>query len=424
MGVTHLIGGLQVSGVPTMGINGLPASTGNYWFVNSVSGSDGNTGAADSPLATTKQATTLAAAGDVVVWEPGHAETIVGAAGIALNKAGVTYWGLGSGKNAPTFTSTTSTAATMTISGANVAVGGAVNTVCNIASQVTFWSISAAQVSLTATHYDTSSSVGAISYVTTTAAADNLALNITYVGFTASSIGTAMLSLVGTDTGNITVDAYGAWSTAVVNFITTASTNVQIQGLFYNYNTSITKDVVDTVGGSTWTVQGYDGIGGVAIDGGSGKAIASSDVSSVVGQAETGAVSTNVGTMVTGATIFTVAGGPIMVTGLVSICQTANDTTASTLQYATASTLGSLAGTISGATATLASAVIGTVVTLIGTALSTAPVISATGVGLMTITPIVVQPGTIKLTIGVGSTTGTWKHYIRYKPMVAGVTVV
>lgn len=51
MGITHL-SGLEVAGVPTMGIAGAPLFTGNWYFVNPAAGSDGNTGAADSPLAT------------------------------------------------------------------------------------------------------------------------------------------------------------------------------------------------------------------------------------------------------------------------------------------------------------------------------------------------------------------------------------
>lgn len=433
MGVTHLLGGLQVSGVPTMGMNGLPASTGNFWFVNSVFGSDGNTGAADNPFATTKQAILAASAnnGDVIVWEAGHAETIIAAGGVTVNKAGLTFWGLGEGRTAATFTSTTSTAATFLISSANTVVGGNVNCICNIASQVTFFSVTAAQVSIAASMLDTSSAVGMITDVTATAAATNLNLNITHLGFTASAIGTVMISLAGVVNANVVLNAYGAWSTAVVNFITTACVNVQISGQFYNFNTSITKDVVDTVGGSTWTVTGFDGIGGVTFDGGSSKTPASSDASasipqitSIFNMQEQGALSANAGTMVTGATIFTVAGGPILVTGLCSVCQTANNATASTLQYEAISTLGTLTGTISGASATLASAVAGTVVALQGIALATAPVIGTTGVQLGSAVPIVVQAGTINIVVGVGSTTGTWKHYIRYQPLATGVTVV
>ena len=51
MGITHL-SGLEVAGIPTMGMSGLPLTTGNVFFVDYVNGSDGNTGSADSPLQT------------------------------------------------------------------------------------------------------------------------------------------------------------------------------------------------------------------------------------------------------------------------------------------------------------------------------------------------------------------------------------
>ena len=51
MGITHL-SGLEVAGVPTMGMGGAPLFTGNWYFVDPANGSDGNTGAADNPLAT------------------------------------------------------------------------------------------------------------------------------------------------------------------------------------------------------------------------------------------------------------------------------------------------------------------------------------------------------------------------------------
>ncbi len=46
-GFTNFPGGITSMGVPMLG-NGVPASFGNYWFVNSDSGSDGNTGKSTS----------------------------------------------------------------------------------------------------------------------------------------------------------------------------------------------------------------------------------------------------------------------------------------------------------------------------------------------------------------------------------------
>ena len=133
--------------------------------------------------------------------------------------------------------------------------------------------------------------------------------------------------------------------------------------------------------------------------------------------------------MVNADTIFTITGGPIEILGLQSVCVTANNTTASTLQYQSVPTLGD-AATFSGASASLALAGtgVGATVTLNPTALSTAPdIVAGTSGGLSlganVANRIIVQPGTIKIVIGVGSTTGTWRHHIAYVPLGAGVTV-
>jgi len=188
------------------------------------------------------------------------------------------------------------------------------------------------------------------------------------------------------------------------------------------YNSGVTdgsKDVVDTVGGSTWYGSVQDGSAGITLEGGSGAPFVGSDS----GGAD-GAATTSTAAMVNGNTLFTIANGPIEIISLLSICQTPNDATASTLQYQSASTLGALTQTISGASATLASAVAGSSVVWQGTALATAPVVNANGAGIIaTNGGIFVPAGTIKVVIGVGSTTGTWKHYIRYRPFGANVTV-
>lgn len=127
--------------------------------------------------------------------------------------------------------------------------------------------------------------------------------------------------------------------------------------------------------------------------------------------------------MVNADVIFTIVNGPIIIVDLLSVCKTANNTTASTLQYQSVpSGAGMTATTISGATTTLASVALGTTLRLAPTALTTAPTIileSAGGVslGLNVANRVLVHQGTIKLVIAVGSTTGTWKHYLRYIPL-------
>jgi len=124
--------------------------------------------------------------------------------------------------------------------------------------------------------------------------------------------------------------------------------------------------------------------------------------------------------MVNGNTIFTVS-APILIFGLVSTCVTANDGTASTVQYSVTPTVGS-AQTISAASGSVASAAAGATVSLIGTALSTAAVYNANGPNLSMTAPIYCPAGTITVVIGVGSTTGTWKHTICYWPLAGNST--
>ena len=125
--------------------------------------------------------------------------------------------------------------------------------------------------------------------------------------------------------------------------------------------------------------------------------------------------------MVNADTKFTITGGPIQIMDLLSVCVTANDATASTMQWQSNPTVGT-ATTITGATATLASATAGTTVLIQPTALTTAPVIVAASagglhLGLVAQNHIIVKEGTLKTVIGVGSTTGTWYHCLRYVPL-------
>ena len=128
--------------------------------------------------------------------------------------------------------------------------------------------------------------------------------------------------------------------------------------------------------------------------------------------------------MVNGNTIFTVTGGPILIQALVSLCVTANNGTASTLQYSVTPTVGAGAQTISAASASLASAAAGASVTLAGTALSTAALLNANGPNLIANPGTIFCPaGTITMVVGVGSTTGTWEHHMLYWALGPGIRV-
>jgi hypothetical protein len=128
-------------------------------------------------------------------------------------------------------------------------------------------------------------------------------------------------------------------------------------------------------------------------------------------------------TLVNGTTIWTIAGGPVQIIEIGCVCVTANDATASTLQYSADGTDGA-ATTITGATASLANAAAGTIVAAVPGTLATAPAVYANGVGIAGTVGIIVPAGIITIVVGVGSTTGTWRQFIRYLPLGPDATVV
>lgn len=131
----------------------------------------------------------------------------------------------------------------------------------------------------------------------------------------------------------------------------------------------------------------------------------------------------SIAVMTNGDTIFRCVGG-VAITCLKSYCVTANDATASTLQYQIVPTIGT-ATTISGASASLANAPAGTIVVCVGDSFATAPTVNTTGVALNTTARgIVFEEGDLKIVLGVGTTTGTWYHFMRYEPLVEGSYVV
>lgn len=110
----------------TLASLGVALTTGTVFYVgNSVTGATDDTAHGTSPLspfatlafALTK---TTAAKGDVVIVMPGHAESFTAAAALTASTSGVTIIGIGNGRNRPTFTWSTSTAAQVLITGANI----------------------------------------------------------------------------------------------------------------------------------------------------------------------------------------------------------------------------------------------------------------------------------------------------------------
>lgn len=124
---------------------------GTDFFVSSVAGSASNDGLSfASPVATLTQALALCTAdkGDRVFLMPGHAESVVAAAGLTVAVAGVSIFGLGNGAKRPTLTFSTSTAAQAIFSAANVLVANVVFNLTGITAIVAAISITGADVAI------------------------------------------------------------------------------------------------------------------------------------------------------------------------------------------------------------------------------------------------------------------------------------
>ena len=134
---------------------------------------------------------------------------------------------------------------------------------------------------------------------------------------------------------------------------------------------------------------------------------------------------TTAAVMTNGLEVFTTT-GDVLVFAVLSECYTANGATASTLQYSATNNTTSTSQTMSGTSASLANAAQGvSVIAQLG-ALSNAPTVSnAAGVGVFPWGAVRVPGGSsIKLVVGVGSTTGTWKHYLHWQPLEQGAVVI
>lgn len=223
--------------------------------------------------------------GDHVFSLPGHTETISSAGAATFSKDGVTFIPLGEGNDRATITFDTATTASIVFSGASVKFGLPEQKficVAGIDALVNPLHTQAAGQSINVEWRDGSATVEAERAILTTAAADNLTVNLDYKGFTAGNATVNAVRLVGVDNAEINVNFYGVASTSVVEFHTTACTNIKVNLPYvHNHGTALTKNVVDTATGSTWIAQGFDAVGGYSFSGGSAVALAGDDVSSI-----------------------------------------------------------------------------------------------------------------------------------------------
>jgi len=257
------------------------ANTGNgkIFYVDYTNGDNARSGLSPATaVKTTTYAISLATAsrGDVIVWLPGHAETLATAGALTVSKAGLTFGSIGQGALRATFT-LSGTASTIAITAANTVMEDFIIKP-SIDSVVSAIVVSAANVTLDYEAQDASATVEFVNTLLTTAAADNLTVKYKHLGFIAGNAGVNGIRLVGCNNATLDVDYYGIASTAVVEFHTTACSNIVVKGTMYNESAATTKNVVDTVTGSTWSCDIYDAKAGAKLSGGSAGAIAADDV--------------------------------------------------------------------------------------------------------------------------------------------------
>lgn len=143
----------------------------------------------------------LASRGDLIAVAPGHTETIADATTLALNVAGVTIVGIGSGSLRPTFTFTTAITANIPVSAANVTFKNCIF-IANFADITACFTTTAAPEFrvLNCEFRDTDASHNFLTIITTTITvnADGLTFNDNRIKSLGTTTGTTPISLLGT----------------------------------------------------------------------------------------------------------------------------------------------------------------------------------------------------------------------------------
>ena len=279
--------GVSVRGLPVLNTYG-----GNVFWVDSGGpGADNGNGTYQRPFKTIDYAIGRCTAdnGDIIVCKAGHAETLTGASDITFDVAGVACvaapGATGALRPALTFSSTDNSASVV-VSADNVSIVGLLG-ICGDDGLTAAFVVTGDNSYVDIEWQDASAAVEAacaIQYST----ADNVRCILKYTGFAAGNACLNAIQLIDCNNVEIDVDAFGEFSTGIVEMLTTLSTNVVVRGYFYNDNVALTKNVVNTGGLScTWWASGYDGKGGYSFSGGSAAALAADDVGTVSTYAST-----------------------------------------------------------------------------------------------------------------------------------------
>lgn len=274
--------GVSVRGLPLLNTYGGQV----FWVDSGGPGGDSGNGTYHRPFKTIDYAIgrCTASNGDVIICKAGHAETLTAASAITCDVAGVTIMAapgaVGALRPALTFSSTDNTASVV-VSADEVSIIGLLG-ICGDDGLTAAFVVTGDDSYIDMEWQDASATVEAacaIQYNT----ANNVRCILKYSGFIAGNAVLNAIQLIDCDNVEIDIDAYGEFSTGIVEMLTTASTNVLVRGYFYNDNVALTKNVVNTGGlACTWWAYGYDGKGGYSFSGGSAAALAADDISTAI----------------------------------------------------------------------------------------------------------------------------------------------
>lgn len=198
---TNYSKGLEVYGVPILPMSAQMVVTGNVFFVSSTAANKSDTPGCgkttDKPFATVDYAIgqCTASNGDVIYVMPGHTEAVAAAAGIAIDVAGISIIGLGSGSLRPTVTLGTATAASVTMSAANCTIDNFLF-VANLDNVATCFTVSADDCTIKNCEFrDTSSSLHFYSCILTSAS-DNVADGLSVLNCKRTALATGSLAFI------------------------------------------------------------------------------------------------------------------------------------------------------------------------------------------------------------------------------------
>lgn len=264
-------------------VSTLPFTTGKYIYVHNTGTGTSIGRELNQPVVTTIDAAIGMCRpnkNDIVVVLPGHTETVSAAAGIVADATGITIYGLGNGADKPTLTFDTATNASFDVTSDSVVIINILG-VSGIDGLTKPFNVTGDNFYGDIEWRDASATVEAATAVRLDGS-NNSELNLTYRGFTTGNALVSAVRLDGCANVKVNLDANGVCSTAWVEMVDAASTNVNVSGKTYTQGTTnYTKNVVDTITGSTWYAEINDASAGSKVLGSNVTAFADADVSSV-----------------------------------------------------------------------------------------------------------------------------------------------